>query len=200
MSTTLKEIIDSQDIEEIIKEQIFNISNSTIYTIPFDLEFNNSYNDSIGKCKLLWTTQSLKDYQKKIANEKNNFADLNLINETEFELPDIYVKNIILKYNYQYEVKNNNVIHLYINIENNDTENKRLYIQIGNNDETAFIISGMTNWYINLKSKEIKKIFLKLYVIQNGEIKLPDVIIREVDYDGKENSKNNFYSEKIILN
>ena len=200
ISTTLKEIIDSQDIEEIIKEQIFNISNSTIYTIPFDLEFNNSYNDSIGKCKLLWTTQSLKDYQKKIANEKNNFDDLNLINETEFELPDIYVKNIILKYNYQYEVKNNNVIHLYINIENNDTENKRLYIQIGNNDETAFIISGMTNWYINLKSKEIKKIFLKLYVIQNGEIKLPDVIIREVDYDGKENSKNNFYSEKIILN
>ena len=38
--------------------------------------------------------QAVTKKVEKIANEKNNFDDFNLINETEFELPDIYVKNI----------------------------------------------------------------------------------------------------------
>ena len=78
--------------------------------------------------------------------------------------------------------------------------NKRLFIQIVNNDETSFIISGLTTYCINLKQNEKKNIFLKLYVIQNGEIKLPDVIVKEVDYEGRERVRNNFYSEKIVLN
>ena len=87
-----------------------------------------------------------------------------------------------------------------IKIENLSNTNKRLLIQIGNHEETAFVLSGLTTYNVNLKNKEIKNLFLKLYVIQNGEIKLPDVVIKEVDYDGKEYSKNNFYSEKIIVN
>ena len=46
----------------------------------------------------------------------------------------------------------------------------------------------------------MKNIFLKLYIIQNGEIKLPDVLIKEIDYEGKEKGVNIFYSEKIIVN
>ena len=105
-----------------------------------------------------------------------------------------------IKYDYNYEIRDDNVIHLHIKIENKSKFCKRLFIQIGNNDENSFIISGLTSYIINLKNQEIKNIFLKLYAIQIGEIKLPDVIIKEIDYDGKEKTRNNFYSEKIILN
>ena len=197
INTTLKEIIDSKDIEEEIKEEIIKISNSVKYTIPLTLKFSNPYNDIIGKFKLFWTTKSLKEYEKINNKAKDNF---NFINETEFDLPYIYVKKMNIKYDYNYEIKDDNVIHLHIKIENKSKFCKRLLIKIGNNDENSFILSGLTNYTINLKNQEIKNIFLKLYAMQNGEIKLPDVIIKEVDYDGKEKARNNFYSEKIILN
>ena len=197
INTTLKEIIDSKDIEEEIKEEIIKISNSVKYTIPLTLKFSNPYNDIIGKFKLFWTTKSLKEYEKINNKAKDNF---NFINETEFDLPYIYVKKMNIKYDYNYEIKDDNVIHLHIKIENKSKFCKRLLIKIGNNDENSFILSGLTNYTINLKNQEIKNIFLKLYAMQNGEIKLPDVTIKEVDYDGKEKARNNFYSEKIILN
>ena len=197
INTTLKEIIDSKDIEEEIKEQILKVSNSTKYTIPFTLKFSNPYNDTMGNIKLFWTTKSLKEYEKQNNKAKDKF---NFINETEFNLPSIYVKKMNIKYDYNYEIKDDNVIHLHIKIENKSKFCKRLFIQIGNNDENSFIISGLTSYIINLKNQEIKNIFLKLYAIQIGEIKLPDVIIKEIDYDGKEKTRNNFYSEKIILN
>jgi len=197
INTTLKEIIDSKDIEEEIKEQILKISNSTKYTIPFTLKFSNPYNDTMGNVKLFWTTKSLKEYEKQNNKAKDKF---NFINETEFNLPSIYVKKMNIKYDYNYEIKDDNVIHLHIKIENKSKFCKRLFIQIGNNDENSIILSGLTSYIINLKNQEIKNIFLKLYAIQIGEIKLPDVIIKEIDYDGKEKTRNNFYSEKIILN
>ena len=195
-NTTIKEIIDSNEINQEIKEEILTISKLIKYTIPTFLKFKKSYNDLIGKCKILWTTKSLKEYENKI-NYKNKFY---FMNETELDLPHIYVKQINIKCDYNYEIKDDNVIHLFIKIENKSKICKRLLIQIMNNDETSFIVSGITNYIVNLKHKEIRNIFLKLYVIQNGEIKLPDVIVKEVDYEGKERYRNNFYSEKIILN
>ena len=195
-NTTIKEIIDSNEINQEIKEEILTISKLIKYTIPTFLKFKKSYNDLIGKCKILWTTKSLKEYENKI-NYKNEFY---FMNETELDLPHIYVKQINIKCDYNYEIKDDNVIHLFIKIENKSKICKRLLIQIMNNDETSFILSGMTNYIVNLKHKEIRNIFLKLYVIQNGEIKLPDIIVKEVDYEGKERYRNNFYSEKIILN
>jgi hypothetical protein len=197
INTTLKEMIDSKEIENDIKEEIFKISNSILYIIPIYLKFKNPYNDSIGKCKLVWKTKSLEEYENNNIKAKDKF---NFLNETEFDLPNIYIKKMNIKYDYNYEIKEDNIIHLKIKIENLSNTNKRLLIQIGNHEETAFVLSGLTTYNVNLKNKEIKNLFLKLYVIQNGEIKLPDVVIKEVDYDGKEYSKNNFYSEKIIVN
>ena len=194
----MKEIIDSKEIGDEIKEEILKISNSIAYTIPCLLNFKNPYNDSIGKFKIIWTTKSLKEYENNKSIENKEKFDF--LNETEIALPSIYVRKINFKFDYNYEIKDDNVIHLNIKIENKSKSNKKLFIQIGNNDETAFVISGLTNNFINLKNSEIKNLFLKLYVIQNGEIKLPDVIVKEFDYEGKEKSRNNFYSEKIILN
>ena len=197
INTTLKDMIDSKDIEDEIKEEIFKISDSVQYTIPLYLKFKNIFNNSIGKFKIIWTTKSLKEFEKTYIKSKDK---LNLRNETEFDLPNINIKKLNYKFDYNYEIKDNNIIHLFIKIENKSKVNKRLFIQIGNSDETAFIISGLTSYCVNLKQNEKKNIFLKLYVIQNGEIKLPDVIVKEVDYEGRERARNNFYSEKIILN
>ena len=198
IDTTLKEIIDSKEIGDEIKEEILKISNGIQYTIPCSLNFKNSYNDSIGKFKILWTTKSLKEYED--TTPLGGDAKFNFLNETEFIIPSIYVRKINYKIDYKYETKDDNVIYLDIKIENKTKVNKRLFIEIGNSDETAFVISGLTNNFINLKNKEIKYLFLKLYVMQNGEIKLPDIIVREVDYEGKEKSRNNFCADKIILN
>lgn len=197
INITLKDILDSKDIEIGIKEEILKISNKINYTIPILLNFSKAYNDAIGKCKLLWTTKSLKEYENTYKEAKDKF---NFLNETEFDLPNIYVKKINYKYEYKYEIKDDNVIQLFIKIVNESNIGKKLLIQILNNDETSVILSGITTYLVHLKYKEIKNIFLKLYVIQNGEIKLPDVTIKEVDYDGKERLINNFYSEKILLN
>ena len=197
INTTLNEIIDSKDIEDEIKEEILTILKTVPYTIPFNLKFNKPYNDVLGKLKLLWTTKSLKSFENVYNKSKDKFQ---LINETELDLPNILIKEMQIKYDYKYEIKNDNIIYLYIKIENESRDSKKLNIKIGNNDETSFVLSGMTNYTINLKNEEIKNIFLKLYIIQNGEIKLPDVFIKEIDYDGKEICRNNFYSEKIIVN
>ena len=110
------------------------------------------------------------------------------------------LKNNGIIYDYKYEIKNDNVIHLNIKIENKSMDNKKLIVKVGNNEDTSFVLSGLTNYIINLKNDEMKNIFLKLYIIQNGEIKLPDVLIKEIDYEGKEKGVNIFYSEKIIVN
>ena len=200
LNTTLKEIIDSKEIEQEIKEQILKISNGIQYTIPCSLNFKSPYNDSIGKFKIIWTTKSLEEYVLGIPQLGEGVDKFNFLNETELSLPNIYVRKINYKIDYNYETKDDNVIHLNIKIENKSKVNKRLFIEIGNNDETAFVISGLTSNFLNLKYKEIKNLFLKLYVMQNGEIKLPDIIVREVDYEGNEKSRNNFCAEKIILN
>ena len=200
LNTTLKEIIDSKEIDDEIKEQTLKISNGIQYNIPCSLNFKNPYNDSIGKFKIIWTTKSLEEYVKGIPKVEEGEDKFNFLNETELSLPNIYVRKINFKIDYNYETKDDNVIHLTIKIENKSKTNKRLLIEIGNNDETAFIISGLTSNFLNLKYKEIKNLFLKLYIMQNGEIKLPDIIVKEVDYEGNEKSRNNFCAEKIILN
>ena len=197
IKTSLKEILDSKDIEEEIKEEILKISKTVPYIIPLFLRFNQIYNDALGKLKLLWTTKSLKEFE--INNNKSK-EKLNFINETQFDLPNIPIKNMQIKYDYKYEIKNDNVIHLNIKIENKSMDNKKLIVKVGNNEDTSFVLSGLTNYIINLKNDEMKNIFLKLYIIQNGEIKLPDVLIKEIDYEGKEKGVNIFYSEKIIVN
>jgi hypothetical protein len=200
LNTTLKEIIDSNEIDDEIKEQILKISNGIQYNIPCSLNFKNPYNDLIGTFIVIWTTKSLEEYAQCTPKIREGVDKFNFLNETELSFPSIYVRKINYKIDCSYETKDDNVIHLNIKIENKSKANKRLFIEIGNNDETALIISGLTNNLLNLKHNEIKNLFLKLYVIQNGEIKLPDIIVREVDYEGNEKSRNNFSSEKIILN
>ena len=195
---TVKDIIDSKDIEDSIKEQILCILKSTNYIIPYDLKFFSSFNGSLGKIKIIWTTKSLIDFE----NNKNikNINNFNFKNENEYELPNIDINRIKLKFDYEYTIQNDNEIIINALITNNALFNKKLTVKIENNDDNSYIISGLTKYFINLKFGEKKNIYIKLIVLQKGEIKLPDIIIKERDYSGRKISCNYFCPEKIILN
>ena len=192
--TTVKDIIDSTDLEEEIKEQILSILQSSNYVIPYNLNFKKLFNGILGKIKVIWTTKSLKEYEKK---DKNDF---NFSNNTEFDLPKIDVNDLKIKFQYEYVVNDNKEIILKAHIKNLSDYNKRLMITVENNSgDNSYIISGMTKYNINLKIGETKKIYSKLAILQIGELKLPDIVVREIDYTGSEKYTNYFCSDKILL-
>ena len=189
INTTIKEIVDNKDIEEEIKEEILKIFHASNYSIPFDIKFYCPFYGSIGKCQIIWTTNSLKEFQKD-KNEK-------FLNMNEYEFPNFNVNLIELKYNYEKIIKDNKII-LNIKINNNSNYNKNLFIRVEKNDEYGYIISGSLKQKVYLKSNEGIKFSLKLIVLQIGELKLPDIMIQELDYNGKE-LLTNFYSPEKIL-
>ena len=195
--STIKDIIDSHDLDEEIKENILCILKSYHYIIPYNIKFLNSFNGSFGKIKIIWITKSLKEYlnNKNIIN-RNNF---NLRNENEYILPNIDINRLKIKIDYDYSIKNDNEIVLNIKINNIFSSNKNLDIKIENSDDNSYIISGLTKFFINLKPGEIAKIYVKLIVLQKGDIKLPDIEINEKEKDGKIISCYYFCPEKIII-
>ena len=197
INSTVKEIIDSKDIEDEIKEQILCILKSSSYTIPYDIKFLSSFSGSLGKIKIVWTTKSLKNFENSINIRNNN----NFIfkNENEYELPNIDINRIKINFDYEYKIQNNNEIIINAKISNNSLYNKKLTIKIVTNDDNAYIISGITKFFINLKNGEKKRIYAKLIVLQKGELKLPDIVVKERDYNGHKISCNYYCPEKIIL-
>ena len=192
--STIKDIIDSPDIEEEYKSQILNIIQSTNYIIPYNMKFLKSFNGCLGKFKVIWTTKSLKEFE----NNKN-IKKFYFKNENEYELPHININNLDIKYVYDYCIKENNEIDINIKLSNNSPLNKKLGVLIENNDDNSYIISGLTKHILNLKNGEMKKIFIKLIILQKGEIKLPTVIIKEINFNGNKSLSNYFCPEKIIL-
>ena len=195
--STIKDIIDSKDLDEEIKENILCILKSYQYIIPFNIRFTNTLNGSFGKIKIIWTTKSLKEYinNKNIIN-RNNF---NLRNENEYLLPNIDINRLKIKIDYDYSIKNDNQVILNLKINNISSSNKNLNIKLEKSDDNSYIISGLTKFFINLKIGETKKMYAKLIILQKGEIKLPDIEIIEKEKDGKQISCNYFCPEKIII-
>ena len=194
--STLKDIIDCSDIDENTKDQILFILRSNNYIIPYNVKFFESFNGSLGKIKLIWTTKSLMQFE----NYKN-IATKNLLlkNENEYDLPNMDINKINIKYDYKYTIKNDNEIYINVEITNKTTHNKKITVKITNSEDNNYIISGTTKILINLKEKEAKRIKVKLIVLQKGEIKLPDILIKEKDYNGHQILCNYFSPEKIVL-
>ena len=195
--STIKDIIDSNDLDEQIKENILCILKTYHYNIPYNIKFLNSFNGSFGKIKIIWTTKSLKEYinNKNIIN-RNNF---NLRNENEYLLPNIDINRLKIKIDYNYSIKDDKEVILNIKINNISSSNKNLDIKIETYDDNSYIISGLTKFFINLKLGEKFKIYVKLIILQKGEIKLPDIEINEKEKDGKKVSCIYFCPEKIII-
>jgi hypothetical protein len=196
INTTLKDIIDNKDIEEDIKEDIFTIFKKLDYSIPFNLRFNKPFNGSIGKCKIIWTTKYLQEFQR---NKIKDNSNINLYNENEFEFPTLKINSLELNYKYQ-QIINDNIIILKFKIQNKSNDRKILKIKIENEADLLINISGMLKAKVLIKSKESIKFILKLNVLINGEIKLPNLVISEMDDQGNELLTNVYNMGKIIFN
>jgi hypothetical protein len=194
--STLKDIIDCSDIDENTKDQILFILRSNNYIIPYNVKFFESFNGSLGKIKLIWTTKSLIQFE----NNKN-IATKNLVlkNENEYDLPNMDINKINIKFDYKYTIKNDNEIYINVEITNKTSQNKKLTVKIINSEDNSYLISGTTKMLINLKEKETKRIKVKLIALRKGDIKLPDILIKEKDYNGHQISCNYFSPEKIVL-
>ena len=195
INSTVKEIIDNKEIEENIKEEILKIFKFSSYTIPFEFKFYKSFYGSLGKCQIFWSTDGLKKYQK----DKDNNSNLILYNKNEYEFPNINVNLLELKYNYEKKYQDNLLV-LNINIQNKSKLNKTLIIKIEKNDGNIIGISGLLKKKVYLKPDEIMKFTLKLIVFQKGEVKLPNILINELDKKGQELLTNYYCPEKTLFN
>ena len=89
---------------------------------------------------------------------------------------------------------------LNIKIQNKSKFNKNLIIKVENNDENIMGISGLLKKKVYLKSDEIMKFSLKLVILHEGEVKLPNILIKELDNKGQDLLINYYCPEKILFN
>ena len=194
INSTVKDIIDSQDLDQQIKDQILNILQGTNYYFPYNIKFTEDFSGSVGVFKIIWTNKSLNEYAM-CCNEKN----FNFLNENEFSLPELKVNKIKIKFDYDYTINDNQEIILNIKLSNITENNKKISVYIDKNNENNYIVYGMTKFNLNLKNNEAKKINIKLFILQTGDIKLPDVIVKELDKSDKIICSNYYSPEKIIV-
>ena len=189
----LNDLIHSYDLEEEEKKEMLIIQKNSNYNIPFETEFSNSFNGSIGKIIIIWKTKSMEIYED---------GKLNLFNKDEFSFPNIDVRPLDLEYNYKTQ-KNESEILLDIEIKNKSNKSRQILVTIGNkdeNDETSFIIIGMAKQTYIIKENEIININYTLIPNGRGECNFPFVRISERDSLINEKIFNNFYfSEKIAI-
>ena len=194
INSYLNDLIHSYDLEEEEKNEILVIKKSSSYSIPFETEFANAFNGSIGKITIVWNTKSMECYEE---------GKFNLLNKDEFSFPDIEVRPIDFEYSYNTQMNENKEILLDIEIKNKSNKSRQILVTIGNKEESidkGFIIIGIARQTHIIREREAININYKLIPIGRGECDFPYVRVFEKDSSTKEKTFNNFYfSEKIAI-
>ena len=194
INSYLNDLIHSYDLEEEEKNEILLIKRSSSYNIPFETEFANAFNGSIGKITIVWNTKSMECYEEGI---------FNLLNKDEFSFPDIEVRPRDFEYSYNTQMNENKEILLDIEIKNKSNKSRQILVTIGNKEESyenGFIIIGIARQTHIIREREAININYKLIPIGRGECDYPYVRVFEKDSSTKEKTYNNFYfSEKIAI-
>ena len=194
INSYLYDLIHSYDIDNEEKNEILVIKKNSSYSIPFETEFSKSFNGSIGKITIIWNTDQTEQFED---------GKLNLLNEDEFEFPEIEVKPLDFEFNYKSEINENNEIKLDIKIKNISNKSKQITINIGNNEENNdnnFIILGMARQTYIIREREIININYTLMPLGRGEFDYPYIKIVEKDLLTREKMYTNYYfSEEIAI-
>ena len=194
INSYLNDLIHSYDLEEEEKKEILIIKKSSSYNIPFETEFANAFDGSIGKITIVWNTKSMECYEE---------GKFNLLNKDEFSFPDIEIRPIDFEYSYNAQMNENKEILLNIEIKNKSNKSRQILVTIGNKEESndkGFIIIGIARQAHIIKEREAININYKLIPIGRGECDYPYVRVFEKDSSTKEKTYNNFYfSEKIAI-
>ena len=170
------------DIDENTKNQILTIKKNSSYTLPFQTEFPNIFNGSIGSIKMEWTTENLQNFEN---------GALNLINNNIFEFPEISVRPPDIQYSYDTEISENKEVKVKMKIKNNSNKVKKIILTV--NNEVGFIVVGFPRKYYILKKKE--EVVFEFILIPKtlGEFCYPNVKIEEKDFITNDTLNSNFY-------
>ena len=178
----LNDLMKMDDIDENTKNQILTIKKNSSYTLPFQTEFPNIFNGSIGSIKMEWTTENLQNFEN---------GALNLINNNIFEFPEISVRPPDIQYSYDTEISENKEVKVKMKIKNNSNKVKKIILTV--NNEVGFIVVGFPRKYYILKKKE--EVVFEFILIPKtlGEFCYPNVKIEEKDFITNDTLNSNFY-------
>ena len=194
INSYINDLIHLYDIDEEEKKEILLIKKNSSFSIPFETEFINAFNGSLGKINIIWNTKKMEEYQE---------GKLNLLNQDIFEFPEIEVRPLEYEYEYKTQMIDNKQILLDIKIKNISNKSKTIFINVvnnGENNENDFIIIGYSKQTYLIRERE--EIITNFILIPNGrgELDYPYIKISEIDFSKKIKLNTNYYfSEKIPI-
>jgi hypothetical protein len=190
-------LYDDPDSSVDEKDQTLLIKKGCLFSVPYEVEFSNNFEGSIGTIKINWTTKELEEFDG---------GKLTIINEDSYEIPLIKVKNPEFDFKYDTTKNDDNKIKVHLYIKNISDEAK--YIKVINrtweekNDSNNFIILGMNRQIHYLQELEDINIYYELIPIGRGEFELPLIKITEknINTTRKEDIKSYYLSSEKIIN
>ena len=194
INSYINDLIHLYDIDEKEKKEILLIKKNSSFSIPFETEFINAFNGSLGKINIIWNTKKMEEYEE---------GKLNLLNQDIFEFPEIEVRPLEYEYEYKTQMIDNKQILLDIKIKNISNKSKEIFINVvnnGENNDNDFIIIGYSKQSYLIRERE--EIITNFVLIPNGrgELDYPYIKVSEIDFSKKIKLNTNYYfSENIPI-
>ena len=194
INSYIYDLIHSYDLDSEEKNEILIIKKNSSYSFPFEMEFSQPFKGSIGKINIIWSTDSLDNFEN---------GKLNLLNKEEYSFPEIEVRPLEFEYKYEARKNDNNEIELELRVKNISSQTKQIKVDIKNNDEIydkQFIFIGINKQMHLITLNEEIKFNYTLVPIGKGEFDFP--CFQLVEYDlitSEKKSINHYFSENIAI-
>ena len=194
LNSYISDLIHSYDLDPEEKKDMLIMQKNSNYTLPFETEFAEPYQGSIGKINLIWSTNDLDDFEN---------GKLNILNKDEYYFPEMDVRPMDFEYQYKTEKNNNDEIILELSIKNLSSQMKKITVYIFNNNDNydkEFILIGIDKQTCLIGDNEEIKFNYTLIPIGKGEFDYPCFQIAEYDLATQKKKYINYlYSENIAI-
>ena len=194
LNSYISDLIHSYDLDPEEKKEMLLIQKNSSYIFPFETEFTKPYKGSIGKIKVIWSTDDLDNFEN---------GKLNILNKDEYSFPKMDIKSMDFEYKYKTEKNNNGEILLELSVKNLSNQIKKITVYIFNNDnnyDKEFILMGIDKQTLLIGDNEEIKFNYTLIPIGKGEFDYPCFQIAEYDLATQEKKYINYvYSENIAI-
>ena len=194
LNSYISDLIHSYDLDPEEKKEMLIMQKNSSYTLPFETEFAEPYQGSIGKINVIWSTNDLDNFEN---------GKLNILNKDEYSFPEMDVRSMDFEYKYKTEKINNDEILLELSVKNLSNQMKKITVYIFNNNDNydkEFILMGINKQTLLIGDNEEIKFNYTLIPIGKGEFDYPCFQIAEYDLVTQEKKYiNYFYSENIAI-
>ena len=194
INSYINDLIHSYDLDDEEKNEILIIQKNSSYAFPIEVEFSQSFKGSIGKINIIWSTESLDNFEG---------GKFNILNKEEFSFPELEVKPLEFKYKYETEINEDDEINMKLSIKNVSEKTKYINVNISNNNENYdknFIIIGLVRQNHLIGINEEIDLNYTLIPTAKGELDYPCFQISEYDLKTMEKKNiNNYFPENIVI-